>query len=251
MNRLFSFALFVLIVIPIAVFAQNPDDRDPKLTEKQKQKSAADALAAEQRTFALSQLVSLADQARSYNDLSLRPRVMARVADTIWDADTESARRIFRRAWEAAEAADAEELSKKIEDRQQQMVAALRRAGGMDSRNEVLRVAARRDQKLGEEFLAKLKEKTEKDSGSSNSRNSPEDLERRLQAARSLLDKDQVDQALAFAGPALMQVSKASIRFLSALRSKRATPADQIFVSLMSLVEFDPAADANTVSLLS
>ena len=73
MTRLSSFALSsVLVLMPVAVFGQNADNREPTLTEKQKQKLAADALVAEQRSFAISQLISLADEARSYNDLQLR-----------------------------------------------------------------------------------------------------------------------------------------------------------------------------------
>jgi hypothetical protein len=251
--KLSGFAILsILILLPVVGSGQTVPDKESQLTEQQKQKLAADALAAEQRTFAVSQLISLADEARSYSDLALRPRVLARVADTIWDADSDTARRIFRRAWEAAEAADSEELSKKIEDRELQMVAALRRAGGMDTRNEVLRTAARRDRALGEEFLAKLKDQTKEDSGSRNSSgNNSEDLDRRLRLARSLLDDNQVDQALAFAAPALNQVTRASISFLCVLRTKRADTADQRFVSMLALAELDPTSDANTVSLLS
>ena len=252
MNRLSSFAPFsVLILVAAAAFGQNPDNKEPKLTEQQKQKLAAAALAADQRAFTVAQLISLADEARSYNDLALRPRVLALVADAIWDANSELARQIFRRAWEAAEAADKEELAKKIEDRQLQMVAALRRAAGMDSRNEVLRIAARRDHALGEHFLSKLREQAKDDSDSSKFVNNSEDLDRRLRLARSLLDSDQVDQALAFAAPALRHVSVASISFLCALRQKRADAADERFVSMLLVVELDSASDANTVSLLS
>src|SRR5712692_5818276 len=186
----FSFAILsILLVIPVAASGQAVPDKEPQLTEQQKQKLAAEALAAERRTFAVSQLISLADEARSYHDLALRPHVLARVADTIWDADTDAARRIFRRAWDAAEAADADAQSQKIEDRELLMVTALRRANGIDSRNEVLRTAARRDRALGEEFLGKLKDQTKEDSGSKNSNNNnSEDSARRLRLARQLLD---------------------------------------------------------------
>lgn len=248
--RLTSFV--ILIIGSAAVFGQTAVDKQPQLTEAQKQKLAADAAASERRTFAVAQLVSLADEARGYHDLALRPHVLVRAADALWEADNESARRIFRRAWDAAEAADADAQSTKIEDRQLQMVAAMKRANGMDSRNEVLRMAARRDHALGEEFLAKLKDKTREDSGSQTSvGNSPEDLARRLQLARSLVDDDQIDQALAFAAPALNQINVDSIGFLCALRPKRPAMADERFGLMMAQAEYDPSSDANTVSLLS
>ena len=244
--------LSILILLPVAGSAQTAGDKEPQLTEQQRQKLAAEALAAEQRTFAVSQLISLADEARSYRDLALRPHVLVRVADTIWDADSDTARRIFRRAWETAEAADADAQSQKIEDRELQMVAAIKRASGIDSRNEVLRTAARRDHALGEEFLAKLKDQNKEDSGSKNSSGSnSEDSARRLRLAHQLLDDGQVDQALEFAAPALNQVSVASIGFLSALRIKRAGVADEEFAMLLAQAEIDPASDANTASLLS
>ena len=53
--------------------------------------------------------MSLADEARSYKDLALRARVLARSADALWDLDPDGARILLRRAWEAAEKADAAE----------------------------------------------------------------------------------------------------------------------------------------------
>ena len=245
-------SLLILIIGSTVAIGQTENDKQPRLTEAQKRKQAADALASERRTFAVAQLISLADEARSYPDLALRPHVLVRAADALWEADSESARRIFRRAWEAAEIADADAQSTKIEDRQLQMVAAMKRVNGIDSRNEVLRAAARRDHALGEEFLGKLKDKTKQDSGSQTSgSNSSEDLARRLQLARKLLDDDQIDPALAFAAPALNQIDVGSIGFLCALRPKRTAMADEKFGFMVAQAEYDPSSDANTVSLLS
>ena len=68
-----------------------------------------EALEAQRRTFAASIIMSLADEARSYKDLALRARVLARSADALWDVDPDGARTLLRRAWEAAEKADAPE----------------------------------------------------------------------------------------------------------------------------------------------
>lgn len=241
--------LIVLILVPVAAFGQVAGNQEKPLTDQQKQNAAAEALTAEQRAFVVTQLISLSDEARSFHELALRPQVLVRVADALWNTDDDAARRIFRRAWEAAELADTEESNAKVEDRQMQMVAALRRMGGVNKRNEVLRVVARRDQALAEEFLSKLKEQTA-DGADSKSKSSSEDLTRRLQLARRLLEDGAVDQAVAFAGPALVQVNQDSIGFLSSLRGKRPEIADQTYTRLMTRAEFDPASDANTVSLL-
>ena len=117
----------------------------------------------ERRTLAISLVISLADEARSYPDLALRPRVLARSADTLWNADNTTARALFRRAWEAAERGDAEEVTVKTKDNPPPMVIALRRSSGRDLRSEVLSLVARRDQTLGEEFLTKLKKENERE----------------------------------------------------------------------------------------
>ena len=68
-------------------------------TEESKAKlREADLLATQQRQFAISLLLSLANEARSYHDLALRARVLARAADTLWDSDREVARTQFRHA---------------------------------------------------------------------------------------------------------------------------------------------------------
>ena len=104
--KLLRLTSFVILIIGSAtVFGQTAVDKQPQSTEAHKQKLAADAAASERRMFAVAQLVSLADEARGYYDLALRPHVLVRAADALWEADNESARRIFRRAWDAAEAA--------------------------------------------------------------------------------------------------------------------------------------------------
>jgi hypothetical protein len=243
-----QFAL--LIFLPSSGFSQAAGTQKPPQTEQQKQKAVAEALSAERRTFAVTQLISLADEARSYRDVGLRAKVLARVADALWEADSDAARRIFRRAWEAAETADTEESNARVEDRKMQMVTALRRMGGVNKRNDVLRVVARRDPGLAEELLSKLREQAS-DGADSKSTANEEDLTRRLQLAQRLLEDGAVDQAIAFASPALVQVNQDSIKFLSSLRSRRPEIADQRFTFLMARAEFDPSSDANTVSLMS
>jgi len=256
--------LLCLLVLPVPTLAQTAAEKQlqAKASEKEISKgSEADSLEAQRRAFAISLVTSLADEARSYHDLALRPRVLTRAADTLWDADSDMARLLFRRAWEAAEAGDATDLTVKTKDDPPPMVIALRRMSGHDLRSEVLGIAARRDRTLGEEFLAKLKDENEreaKDSKSDASTRSPGDswssseaASKRLQLAGKLLDDGQIERALEFAAPALDQVNANSIGFLSALRGKNPEVADQRFALLLARAEFDPSSDANTVSGLS
>ena len=218
----------------------------------------ADAEAAQQRTVAISLVTSLADEARSFKDQTRRARVQARAADVLWDTDPERARELFRRAWEAAEIVDAEAAKKRVEDmkRMESEGEPVVVRGGPDLRSEVLRLVAKRDRKLGEEFLKALDEAAEKErsEAATNQRNNPGSRlggSQRLQLARRLVEDGEVQRALEFAAPALNAVSPDSIFFLSALREKNAQLADGAFTSLLALAARDPNSDANTVSGLS
>ena len=239
-----------LLMLPFSILAQN---------KEASKTSEGLSLESQRRAFAISLITSLADEARNYRDGALRPRVLARAADTLWNADSETARTLFRRAWEAAEKGDAEGLTYKspsgVPAKATDLVTALRRESGYDLRAEVLALATRRDQKLGEEFLKKLTQdrKDERaDSSYQNSSYSAEDMSKRLNLATRLLDDGDIGRALEFAAPALNQVNVNSISFLSRLREKRAeAAADQRFALLLAQAELDPSSDANTVSGLS
>ena len=218
----------------------------------------ADAEAAQQRTVAISLVTSLAEEARSFKDQTRRARVQARAADVLWDTDPERARELFRRAWEAAEIVDADAAKKCAEDmkRMESEGGPVVVRGGADLRSEVLRLVAKRDRKLGEEFLKALDEAAakERSEAATNQRNNPDSRlggSQRLQLARRLVEDGEVQRALEFAAPALNTVSPDSIFFLSALREKNAQLGDGAFTNLLALAARDPNSDANTVSGLS
>lgn len=248
-----------LFALPFSTLAQTTTEK--KLQTRVHEKEAGkinETLSPEsqRRAFAISLVTSLADEARNYDDRALRPRVLARAADTLWDADRDTARTLFRRAWEAAEKGDAEELTLKAQDGIPQiateMVTALRRRSGYDLRADVLAIAARRDQNLGNEFLSKLKQDANGETAELKSAtDSSEASSKRLNLAGKLLDEGEIERAIEFASPALNQVNENSISFLSKLRDKRPDAADQRFALLLSRAEFDPSSDANTVSGLS
>jgi hypothetical protein len=243
-------ALSLCFSVSSVAFAQ---PKKPKANNEE-----ADAEAAQQRTVAISLVTSLAEEARSFKDQTRRARVQARAADVLWDTDPERARELFRRAWEAAEIVDADAAKKRAEDmkRMESEGGPVVVRGGPDLRSEVLRLVAKRDRKLGEEFLKALDEAAakERSEAATNQRNNPDSRlggSQRLQLARRLVEDGEVQRALEFAAPALNTVSPDSIFFLSALREKNAQLGDGAFTNLLALAARDPNSDANTVSGLS
>jgi hypothetical protein len=247
------FALRVLALTLIFCFSLSAQTRKSKPNTEE-----ADAEAAQQRTVAISLVTTLADEARSFKDQTRRARVQARAADVLWDTDPERARELFRRAWEAAETADAETARKRAEE--MKALETERRPvvvrGGPDLRSEVLRLVAKRDRKVGEEFLKALDEAAEKERSevaADQRRNSGSRIgaSQRLQLARRLVEDGEIQRAIEFATPALDSVNIDSIFFLSALREKDAEVADAAYTTLLARAARDPNSDANTVSGLS
>ena len=209
-------------------------------------------------------LTSLADEARSFRDLSLRARVQARSADALWDTDTENARALFRRAWESATAADEENARLTDDERRARSAARGTTARRQQSslRREVLRLAARHDRELGEEFLVKLDEAKKQEVEKAAQPNTqgtprinpdepPQAMAQRLTLARQLLDDGDIERALQFADPALYPINTLGMNILDTLREKNAAAADERYLALLGRAIMDPVSDANTISLLS
>ena len=208
------------------------------------------------RNQARSLLTALATDARTFNDQVLRARSLARIADALWTVDADQGRLFFRKAWDAAEIADRDNNEKV----QEQIRAQKARTGGgyavntpPSIRREVLRLVAKHDRVLSEEFLEKLKaEKKEAEAATRNSSSRlPEALAQRLSLAQELLLSDELEKALQIADPALTTVTMETIGFLSELRDKDANAADSRISALIASAGASPESDANTVSLLS
>lgn len=252
------------LLLPVPTLSQTAAEQKLQSkanAEKTNEVSEAGSLEAQRRVFGIALVTSLASEARTYPNLALRANVLSRAADTVWNADNDTARTLFRLAWEAAELGDADEVTGKLKGDPPPTAIALKRMSGRDLRSDVVGLAARRDRALGEEFLAKLKDETKrelaestKDLGAGNygdNWSGSEVATKRLLLARNLLDVGQVERALEFAAPLLTQVNVKSIGFLSALREKSPDLADQRFAFLLARVELDPSSDANTISILS
>lgn len=243
--------------------AQSNESKQPAPAKTVAAKSAAPAEATlelkERRAKARSLLVSLSSDARTFHDQTLRARSLARIADALWQVDAEQSRLLFRKAWEAAEIGD-QESDKKLQE--EIRIQKTRTGGGYainlppNLRREVLRLAARHDRVLSEEFLEKLRlQKLEAANSATTAKPNPNRLQdamtQRLAIAKELLDDGDTEHALQFAAPALTVVSVEGIDFLSNLREKNPSAADSGYSALLASSTNNPQADANTVSLLS
>lgn len=233
---------------PPTAATKTSEPKSAALTEVERRERA-------RRVAARSLLMSLSTDARAFNDQTLRARSLARIADALWAVDAEQGRLMFRKAWEAAEGADLESERKLQQEIEQQKA---RTGGGYATalppslRREVLRLAARHDRALGEEFLEKLKaQKLEAANNAPRPGRLPEALSQRLSVARELLQAGEMERALQFADPALTVVSTESLNFLSTLREKNVPAADERYAALLASSARDSQSDANTVSLLS
>jgi hypothetical protein len=236
-----------------------PAAKDVAANNKAAKDPEAERILRERRANAQSMLLSLASDAGRYNDQTLRARTQARIADVLWEADPERARSLFRKAWESAEIVDQEGQRKMQEDIKQQEAKRgnVAVSGPPNIRGEVLRLAARRDRPLGEEFLAKLKLEKEQvatglnDKARTNAFDTPEGITQRLSLARQLLNTDDIERAIQFADPALGNLTRDGVDFLSYLRDKDAPAADRRYAAMLARAVGDLQSDANTVSLLA
>jgi hypothetical protein len=300
------FAAAACLLAAVAVAPAQQPARPKRPAAKETPATAADPVAANRRATAVALLNSLADEARGFRDANLRARAQAQAADALWETEQERARTLFRRAWDAAEQADQESTRRRDAERRlppagaaggQRTSDEVRVAGGaprpgslagrlgfQQVRSEVLRLAARRDRALGEEFLAKMSEarkQEERDlsaagvagaatdaaasasaapspSGSAaapspgrNPHEAAPDEARRLQLASQFLADGDAERALQFAGPALRSVNTASVEFLVNLREKNAETADRLYLALLGVAANDPATNPNAVLILS
>ena len=271
-NRCHRTALVILGLLAFGLASATPGQtnqparRSQTKSTKTAKGEEANPLALQRRTVAISLLTSLADEARSFRDQSLRARVQMRAADALWESDSEKARTLFRRAWEAAEAGDKEAWQRYGEERKRIQASSEPNRylqSPPELRREVMRLVAKRDRELAEEFLKQLSEDTARDTNATASGNldaglktaDPEDpplaIVQRLQLAMQLLEDGDLARALQFADPALDRVTTRGIFFLSTLREKDMAAADQRFATMLGKTVADPTSDAVGVSVLS
>jgi len=233
----------------------NSTEKAPAKTARE---SEAERLLKERRANAQSLLINLAADARSFNDMVTRARTLARIASVLWSADRERGRTMFRLAWDAAEIADRESLERsKSESRQERSGPGLAYFTYPDVSAEVIRLAARLDAELAEEFIAKQKEQRRRENNglliSTATALGIFDpfINQRLEVARELLGADEIERALQFADPVLRVVGQRTVDFLSSVRERNPAAADQRYEAMLTNAAVNPLSDANTASVMS
>ncbi|HYW70006.1 MAG TPA: hypothetical protein VE961_03160 [Pyrinomonadaceae bacterium] len=261
------FLVAIVLAIRLAAVAQTKEANSSavkatpasNISEKTAAKSAREAeaerLLKERRANAQSLLISLAADARSFNDMVTRGRTLARIASVLWNTDRERARSMFRLAWDAAEVAD--------KDTEEHARNQAREMGNTDYwvplpiRGEVIRLAARRDGALGEEFMTSMKEDMRRENGgvqvSTQGTLGIFDplIRQRLDAARNMLEAGEVERAVQFFDPVIGMVGQETVDFLSSVRERNAAVADERYAAMLAGATTSQLSDANTVSLLA
>ena len=245
----------LLLAVTVTTAAQSTEKPTRTKTAPAKAAPTAelDAETKERHARARSLLMALSSDARTFNDPMLRARSLARIADALWQVDAEQGRLLFRKAWEAAEGADIESDRKLQEEIREKKA----RGGSYtyksppDVRREVLRLAARHDRVLSEEFLEKLKTQKLEAEKSQGPYELSDALGKRLSLANEMLLSGEIERAIQIAEPALTVVSTQSINFLSNLRARDPSAADARYAPLLASSANNAQADANTVSMLA
>jgi hypothetical protein len=220
---------------------------------KGRRAGGAEARAARERKLAAALIAEVAGGAGEIEDPSARASVLTDSADALWPVDEATARALFRRAWEAATAADE---------------AAHAEEGGVErlrydtlARREVAVAAAKRDRRLADEFLEALRVWMEKsaeesegdDSGGAGSRRGPRRCDettaegQRLALAGSLLAEGAHEAAAEVAAPAARCGADADlVLFLLRLRPHAPERADALFLRLLAAIRADAGAGPNS-----
>jgi hypothetical protein len=250
----YRFGAFLTIILVCVTHCHAQPDRSERAgSPKQSSKKERDDEAKLKLNEAVSRLSALGSEAQTFEP-ALRFHVQTQVASLLWNVDTIFARDLFLKALEAAESADRELGEKELDSDAKSSLANYPH----DARREVISAAWQKDPVFGEELLARMiKSDNEAQADNENSsftaqgkKLSRAELER-INVATQLLENGDTAQAARIAGDTLNRVVIPSLRFLSELREQNATAADELYVSLLRRLVTDPAADANTVSLLS
>lgn len=210
------------------------------------------------RTQAIELLNETAYAARLLDDLFYRARVQMLAADALWSSDAERARAIFRRAWQAATAADEAEEEAIAEETG--VVSGFADTFVGDSRDEVLAKVAARDPQLAAVFLRDYAMDRKGVKDETRDRSTPRTPwgelsvsgRRRLALAFDLLGRNEPERAAQIAMPVVGEgVSGDLMAFILHLREQSPSAADALYVQLLKATRTDVRTDANAVLLLS
>lgn len=233
---LFTCLTSLAVTAPNFAQSQTPKPQIKTTTRKEKPATETDRIAKARRAQAVSLLITLANDAASFDDLAFRTSTLARIADLLWNIDSDQARVLFVRAW--ATTAPMKEKSVNL----------------VPSQEEVLRLAASHDKRLAQRFLDDLEAKQPDGKSETTDRSLwslPDALQQRLTVAENLLDAGDTKRALEFAEPLLNNVTISTVDFLSSLRDRDAAIADRLYANMLSVASQRTPLDPQRLALLS
>ena len=251
---------FIISLALVFSFAAWPVAAQRERVRKRSQpnaKSQAQEAERSRRAKALALLIETAEEARALADLFYRSRLQALSAFALYPFDQQRARLIFRRAWEAATAADTAEREA---DAQQDGSTLDAVAPVTEARDEVLSKAAARDSALADIFLRELlkDKKSESDIEQNESERSSLWHEpgasgmRRIALGLEMLDEGEAESAFKIVAPVTSEgVSASLVAFLLRLRQQNAAAGEALYRLMIAQMSRDASADANTALLLS
>jgi hypothetical protein len=258
---LFISLMLVCTVAPSPAFAQQKGGGGAARRRPSSPARQTDDVAAARRNQAIELLIETANSARAFKDLLYRARIQALAADALWTFDEARARQIFRRAWEAAAAADRDE--ERVAAEEAGIFSNADEVTLTAARDEVLSKAAAHDPKLADDFMRELiaeRERAKEAKSKEATHRTPwRELSpsgtRRLALAYEFLNRKELLRAAAIASPLLTEgVSGDLMEFI--LRLRAGTGAGQtdpyrLYFRLLERAKGDPNTDANDVLLLS
>lgn len=262
-QRMKASSLLMTLALLLAVAPMSAQAQQKKRAGKPVAPATARAIddkAEARRAQALNLLIETADSARAFKDLLYRAKVQTLAADALWSYDEARARQIFRRAWEAASAADRDE-----QRAEEEAVGVFSNSDAVTwtaARDEVLSKAAARDAKMAEAFMREMiqeRERAEEAAAKQPARRTPwrepsPMAARRLALAYELLEKREYMRAAQIAEPAIAEgVSGDAMEFILRLRAYVGENADPygLYRRLVQRASTNPNTDANDLLLLS
>lgn len=254
-------SLFILLALPCCTAYAQQRGRSNGTRAASPAGQKDDGAAAARRAQAINLLIETAERARLFNDLVYRARIQTLAADALWTFDEARARQIFRRAWEAAGAADRAE--ERASEEEAGIFSNSEETTLTAARDEVLSKAAALDPKMAETFLRELIDERERAESSKSNQatrrtpwREPSPLgARRLALAYELLNKKEYFRAAAVVEPLISEgVSGDLMEFILRLRaSMGAGQVDpyRLYLRLLERTAASPNVDANDLLLLS
>lgn len=252
MNRitLTSYGVLLSLALVLPAAAQNKNDKKQSKPGAKAQSRVTDDVLSPEQQMALSVLDQLIESVKTLDDVQLKFRTQAQVADILWPYDETRSRRLFEETFRA--------IAQAKLDKQIAVPAGLTAATASplsQLQDEVLSLITRRDANLAEKLINSIVDATlnkEADSVTQRDKLKAERSGFYLQAAISIADTNP-ERAMQLAKASLAGgINPAILRVLFALRQKNPAQANALYRSMLAAARGDiKRASVNILILAS